>query len=189
MYMYIFYMRKKRFDIGWCQALEDTKWRLHIDYSDHQNNWFLRRRLDVGNPKYGLMYYGVWFVLVLLGIAISIIENRGQYSSTSRVLLAVPLLVSTIHCTVILIKLPAYNDTWHVREEIKYVCLCQLLCAILWLFFALLSDPQPPSVTYALLMLSGGYLFIFGGGGGGGEKGEKKGPPLLTFNLNFFIKK
>eukprot|EP01084_Bolivina_argentea_P087391 157837_1 len=148
------------FDIKFNEALEDTKWRLHIDPAE--TNWFLKNRNLWGNPKkLSIILFTHWFAWILL-MTIICIAYGDKPNSYARYIIAVSGLTPFIINIVLYFKFPKFFDIFGVYNEIKLTLKVEIIQLSVFYLCALLLGAEPYTYKYVFFMILSGLVpFIF----------------------------
>eukprot|EP01084_Bolivina_argentea_P087389 157835_1 len=135
------------FDIKFNEALEDTKWRLHIDPAE--TNWFLKNRNLWGNHKrIAMLLFIHWVFWLIVGTILTFLPNRDKASLYTRATLALSTLAPTTIDCILYCKFPKFNDVFHISDEIKLTLKAEIIEIIIFYIAAIALNAQPPTYEY-----------------------------------------
>eukprot|EP01084_Bolivina_argentea_P087395 157841_1 len=158
-YMFTYRTYMVYFDIKFIQALEDNKWRLHID--PNETNWYLKHRNTWGNSnRVFLLLFSNWLFWLII-TTISMILNNFQTSKISAMSILLCVLMPTIVDLIVYFKFPKFNDIWAISKEALMIVRFELINIFLYSLLQFVISPQNYTIEYILLP-SFAAIFIFG---------------------------
>ncbi|ETO17132.1 hypothetical protein RFI_20203 [Reticulomyxa filosa] len=173
-------------------SLEDSKWKFNIDnetQSGFSMRFFLRHRTGLlGNKKVVLLYSITWMTTFGLLLMLSVAWfGHGSYSTLSRAISEWNIVVPSIHFLLMYFLLPRYDDIWHLRQEIQFLCIGLFLNGLSFILYVQFSPPIPNSVNYAFFLLVIDQTSIIGSAVTMFMVLYRSKLPTNVFSLYFFI--
>eukprot|EP01084_Bolivina_argentea_P065682 119728_1 len=148
------------FDIKWQQALDDQKWRLHID--PNEKNWFLRNKHSWGSAKrLGFIFLTHLFFWAFFAFIVVSVHGPNAKRHISWVFGASGIL-PTIFDIIMYIKFPKFKDVFNITQEIKYTLTLEIFVMIVMPIIWFLSNPTFHTISFLFYTnLSPICLFIY----------------------------
>lgn len=155
------------FDFEYNKALQNAKWRKLLDPNDtKEKNFYFVNRHTLGNPFYLVKRCVVLScALVFLYGCIDLItyfwfENIHNFKIHWGFILII-LISVIIFITRIWLKLPQYDDNWHIKDEFRLVNLCLAAsCIGSGAFIALIVFYELPLYWALVLVETAGWTVI-----------------------------
>ena len=128
------------FKIRWMMAIEDTKWSIFIDQNAQQNNFYLRNYKK--NRKYASKILSIMWALFTF-LTLFFVFLGPSYANIALSLYGLQYFLPILMLTVLLCKIPKYDDIFHIKKEIKLIIIASLITTILYGPFLVIASLVP----------------------------------------------
>eukprot|EP01083_Nonionella_stella_P039835 108355_1 len=148
------------FEIKWNMAIQDTKWSVFIDKNAHKNNWYLKHHET--NKKYtSKIVAAIWFIFAIPSILCSFLGD--EYSTFSLIFYGIQYFLPILMLTILLCKIPQYDDVFLIKNEIKMIIIASLITTVLYAPMLVLQAMIPfwGSVILFLYTLIGPFSILY----------------------------
>eukprot|EP01083_Nonionella_stella_P176382 616890_1 len=113
------------FDFIFSESLENQQWKIQINPtgSSYKEQWIIEHRKDYGNPKWIAIRCAVAYVVVaLFSATLRLLGPLGLFDpNTASTIDSGLYLMPLVSIFVLWIKIPAWKDSFLVKDELKWI--------------------------------------------------------------------